>query len=261
MSARPCIVIPSYRAGHILSATVNRIPQEFFRLGGIVVIVNDRSPDRTGEVADALATSNPAIHVLHHERNTGYGGAQKSGLREGLRLGCDAFAVVHADGQYSPEMVLELLQPIMEGKADIVQGSRFLGGGALRGGMPLSRYLANRGLTMVENLAFGTKLAEFHSGYMLYSRRLLEAVPFGGLQDNYNFDAEMIILGQLAGFPCREIAIPTHYGDETSSLDPLPYGLNVLRMVARHLGGHYRRMLQQGGAPAGPTASPQTVSI
>jgi len=258
---QPCIVIPSHRAEQILSATVNRLPDEFFRLDGTVIIVNDASPDDTGRVADALATSNPAIRVIHHERNTGYGGAQKSGLREGLRLGCDAFAVVHADGQYAPELVLDLLAPIMAGEADIVQGSRFLGGGALRGGMPLSRYLANRGLTMIENLAFGTKLAEFHSGYMLYSRRLLETVPFEELQDNYNFDAEMIILGQLAGFPCREIAIPTHYGDETSSLDPIPYGLNVLRMVARHLGGHYRRMLKPRATLSGPTAHPQTTSV
>jgi hypothetical protein len=114
---------------------------------------------------------------------------------------------------------------------------------------------------MLENIAFGTKMAEFHSGYMLYSRRLLEAVPFDQLQNNYNFDAEMIILGQLAGYPCREIAIPTHYGDETSSLDPIPYGLNVLRMVARHFGGHYRRMLKQGGAPSGSTAHPQTTTV
>jgi hypothetical protein len=116
--------------------------------------------------------------------------------------------------------------------------------------MPLVRFLANRGLTALENLAFGTDLAEFHSGYMLYSRLLLESLPFESLQDNFNFDAEIILLAHLAGFPCREMPIPTHYGEETSSLDPIPYGINVLKMIARHLRGHYRQLL--GEELAGP---------
>jgi glycosyltransferase involved in cell wall biosynthesis len=250
--------MPAYRAEHVLSATVNRIPDPFYAEGGLLIIVDDASPDGTGELADQLAAANTSIRVLHHATNSGYGGAQKSGLREGLRLGCHGFAVVHADGQYAPEIVLELLAPILSGKADLVQGSRLLAGGALRGGMPWSRYLANRGLTALENLCFGTRMAEFHSGYMLYSRRLLEAVPFDELQNNFNFDAEMILLGHLAGFPCREIAIPTHYGDETSSLDPIPYGLNVLRMIGRHLGGHYHRILAGQQSAEAPEAAPQT---
>jgi hypothetical protein len=110
--------------------------------------------------------------------------------------------------------------------------------------MPGFRYFANRALTSLENLAFGTNLAEFHSGYMLYSRSLLESLPFESLQDNFNFDAEMILLAHLAGFPCHEVAIPTHYGEESSSLDPIPYGLNVLRMIGRHWSGHYRGLLE-----------------
>lgn len=249
VSPSRCIIMPAYRAAGVLCATVNRIPAHFYEEGGTLIVVDDASPDDTGAVADRLAAENASIRVLHNSVNSGYGGAQKSGLREGLRLGCRGFAVVHADGQYAPEMVVDLLAPIMNGEADLVQGSRMLAGGALRGGMPMSRYLANRGLTLLENLCFGTRLAEFHSGYMLYSRRLLESLPFDRLQNNFNFDAEMILLGHLAGFPCREIAIPTHYGDETSSLDPIPYGLNVLRMVGRHFGGHYRRLLA-GRPPA-----------
>ncbi len=241
--------MPAYRAEAVLCATVNRIPDRFYEEGGVLIIVDDASPDGTGAAADRMACANPSIHILHNAVNSGYGGAQKSGLREGLRLGCRGFAVVHADGQYAPELVNDLLAPIMSGETDLVQGSRMLGGGALRGGMPVSRYLANRSLTVLENLCFGTHLAEFHSGYMLYSRRQLEALPFDRLQNNFNFDAEMIILGHLAGFPCREIAIPTHYGEETSSLDPIPYGLNVLRMIGRHFGGHYRQLLA-GRSPA-----------
>jgi glycosyltransferase involved in cell wall biosynthesis len=244
MSADFCIVMPAYNAAGVLAATVKRVPAEFFRRGGILMIVNDASPDETGAVADRLAAENPSVRVVHHAKNQGYGGAQKSGLNEGLRLGCRGFAVVHADGQYAPELVLDLLAPILSGEADVVQGSRMLGGKALSGGMPMTRYLANRGLTILENIAFGTRMAEFHSGYMLYSRRLLEALPYDALQSNFNFDAEIILLGHLAGFPCKEIPIPTHYGDETSSLDPIPYGLNVLKMIGRHLTGYYRGLLK-----------------
>jgi glycosyltransferase involved in cell wall biosynthesis len=245
MAPEFCIVMPAFRAAEILGATVERIPQAFYDRGGVLVIIDDASPDETGRVAKSLAAENASICVIHHPENRGYGGAQKTGLEEGLRLGCRGFAVVHADGQYAPELVLDLLEPILSGEADLVQGSRFLGGGARAGGMPLTRYLANRALTAIENLAFGTHLAEFHSGYMLYSRTLLEAIPFRSLRNNFNFDAEMILMGHLAGFPCHEVAIPTHYGEETSSLDPVPYGIEVLKMIGRHWVGRYDRLLRE----------------
>lgn len=250
------IVIPSYRAEATLPSVIERIPPEFWKEEGLAVIVNDASPDGTGEVADRLAQEWEGVDAVHHPANRGYGGAQKTGLHHGLDNGGDAFAVVHADGQYAPEKVLELMEPILQGEADIVQGSRFLAGGAREGGMPLHRYLANRALTTMENLAFGTRMAEFHSGYMLYSRSLLEAVPFDQLQNNYNFDAEMLLLAHLAGKRCRELPIPTRYDDEVSSLNPIPYGLNVLRMIARHLGGHYRRMLREF-RDSGATSEPR----
>ena len=103
---------------------------------GVAIIVNDKSPDKTGEVAESLKEQWPGLHVVHHEVNRGYGGAQKTGLKRGLELGASAFAIVHSDGQYAPEVVLDLMKPILEGKAHIVQGSRMAGGGALRGGMP-----------------------------------------------------------------------------------------------------------------------------
>ncbi|MEM9015738.1 MAG: glycosyltransferase family 2 protein [Verrucomicrobiota bacterium] len=244
MAPDSCIVMPAFRAAEVLGKTVERIPERFYETGGVLLIVNDASPDATGEVSEELAAENPAIRVIHHPENLGYGGAQKTGLNEGFRLGCRGFAVVHADGQYAPEQVLDLLDPILTGAADLVQGSRFAGGGARAGGMPMTRYLANRALTSLENLCFGTHLAEFHSGYMLYSRTLLESLPFENLRNNFNFDAEMIILGHLAGFQCREVPIPTHYGEETSSLDPIPYGIEVLMMIARHGLGHYDRLLR-----------------
>ncbi len=245
---KQAIVIPSYKAAATLPSVIDRIPPEFWA-DGLAIIVNDCSPDDTGKVADALAAKHPGVIAVHHPVNQGYGGAQKTGLKRGLAEGAGAFAVVHADGQYAPELVTRLLDPIVRGEAHIVQGSRMLEGGAREGGMPIHRYLANVGLTGLENLAFGTRMAEFHSGYMLYSAELLRRVPFDRLQNNYNFDAEMILLAHLAGLPCREIAIPTRYDDEVSSLKPIPYGINVLKMIGRHLRGDYRRMLA-GHQPA-----------
>ncbi len=252
--AVPAIVIPAYRAESTLSTVIERIPDAFWETGS-VIIVNDASPDRTGQVARELAADNPRIAVVDHRENRGYGGALKSGLRVALNRGADGIAIVHSDGQYAPEKALDLLAPVLHGDACIVQGSRLLEGGARGGGMPLTRYIPNRVLTTIENLAFGTGMREFHSGYMVYSRALLERVPYERLQDNYNFDAEMILMAHLAGMRCVEIAIPTRYDEHSSSLSPIPYGLNVLRMIGRHIAGHYRRLLEEhrraAGAPIG----------
>ena len=245
------IVIPSYRAAKTLPSVLARIPPGFWD-NGVAIVVNDKSPDDTGEVAESLKTQWPSLDVVHHSVNRGYGGAQKTGLHRGLQLGGGVFAIVHADGQYAPEVVLDLMKPILQAKAHIVQGSRMIGGGALAGGMPLVRYIPNRVLTTMENFVFGTRMSEFHSGYMVYSRILLERTPFDRLQENYNFDAEMIVLARLLGMECAQIAIPTRYDDEISSLKPIPYGINVLKMMGRYMIGHYRRLLTEKSAERGP---------
>ncbi|MGF1655567.1 MAG: glycosyltransferase family 2 protein [Verrucomicrobiales bacterium] len=240
------IVIPSYRAEKTLPGVLERIPENFWGdKEGVVVIINDCSPDKTGEVAENLKTKWPWVEVVHQPQNTGYGGAQKAGLHRGLEVGAQAFAVVHADGQYAPELAMDLMAPIFDGRAKIVQGSRMLSGGALKGGMPLIRYIPNRALTFLENSLFRTKMADFHSGYMIYSRELLEAVPIDALKNNYNFDAEMIIMANLLGWKCMQIGIPTRYDGEISSLDPIPYGINVLKMMGRYTKGHYHKLLKE----------------
>lgn len=244
---KKAIVIPSHRAAKTLPSVLPRIPAAFWD-NGIAIIVNDCSPDDTGAVAESLKSDWPGLEVVHHEVNQGYGGAQKTGLRHGLERGAEVFAIVHSDGQYAPEVVLDLMEPILSGRSHIVQGSRMIAGGAREGGMPLVRYLPNRILTFLENIVFGTRMAEFHSGYMLYSRHLLERVPFGSLQNNYNFDAEMIVLAHLVGLECAQLPIPTRYDDEVSSLKPIPYGINVLKMMGRHLRGHYRNLLADHSA-------------
>ena len=248
---RKAVVIPSYNAAETLPGVIETLPPELAKGGGKAIIVHDCSPDRTGEVADDLAKSHPHVEVVHHETNKGYGGALKSGLARGYELGFDIFPIVHSDGQYAPEMAMELCGPIERGETEIVQGSRMKGGGA-RESMPYwTRYLPNRVLTKMENFVFGTGVAEFHSGYMVFSRRLLEMVPYQKLQNNYNFDAEMMIMAHLSGIPIVEEPIPTRYDESTSSLRPIPYGLNVLRMMVRFDLGHYRKLLDDHTAATG----------
>lgn len=249
---RKAVVIPSYNAAETLPGVIDTLPSELAREGGKAIIINDCSPDRTGEVADDLAKRHKHVEVVHHPQNRGYGGALKSGLARGYELGFDVFPVVHSDGQYAPEMAMKLCEPIERGETEIVQGSRMKAGGARAGGMPyFSRYLPNKILTTMENVVFGTSVAEFHSGYMIFSRRLLEMIPYQNLQDNYNFDAEMMVMAHLCKIPIVEMPIPTRYDESTSSLRPIPYGLNVLRMMWRHTVGHYRQLLDDHSAATG----------
>lgn len=241
-------IIPSYKAEKTLPSVIERMPKEYWQ-DGIAIIINDCSPDRTGAVADELARQHPGkVLVEHHPVNKGYGGGLKTGFARGLKEGAEIFAIVHADGQYAPELVLKLTEPIEKGQARIVQGSRMVGGGALEGGMPLHRYIPNKVLTFIENMAFGTDMEEFHSGYMIYSADLIRQVPFEKLQNNYNIDAEMIIVAHVLGYPCQEVPIPTRYDDEISSLRPIPYGINVLKMVGRYLSGYYHKILTEHGS-------------
>jgi len=249
------VIIPSYKSAATLPGVIGELPAELHERGGKAVIVHDCSPDNTGQVADELAARHPWVEVVHHERNRGLGGAIKTGLSHAYDTGFDVYPVVHSDGQYAPDQCLRVCEPILRGETLIAQGSRMLGGGALAGGMPYwSRYLPNRILTTLENLTVGTSMADYHSGYMVFSRRLLELIPYRELQNNYNFDAEMIMMAHLAGLKCGETPIPTRYDDGTSSLDPIPYGLNVLRLMGRYTLGHYRELLDRHTA-----AHPQLV--
>jgi len=183
-----------------------------------------------------------ALVALDHGVNRGYGEAIKTLFRYALAQRADAGIVLHADGQYSPEKIVELLAPIDRGEADIVQGSRMLGGGALKGGMPFYKFVANKTLTAIENWAFGMKLAEYHSGYMLYSRRAMETIPFEKLSNSFDFDLEMLVLAHVKRLKIAEIAIPTIYAGEKSHLNPIRYGFDVLSVVRDHRRGKYQSM-------------------
>jgi len=238
------VLMPAYNAGATIEKVFARIPPEARARIRRYVVVDDGSKDDTAEAIARLRPRFPNLVPLTHPVNRGYGEAEKTLLRYALREGADVGIVLHSDGQYSPEKIPELLRPFDEGAADIVQGSRMLDGGALRGGMPLYKFLSNKALTAIENWSFGLKLAEYHSGYMLYSRKALQTIDFEQLSASFDFDLEMLVLAHVNALRIAEIAIPTIYAGEKSHLNPIKYGLDVLNVVWKYRRGRYRRRRQ-----------------
>ena len=231
-----------YYAAGTIEKVFARIPSGVRRRIHRYLVVNDGSTDDTTAALARLQQQFPNLTALTHEVNRGYGEAEKTLLRRGLAEGMQIGVLLHSDGQYSPEKIPELLDPFDRDTADLAQGSRMLGGGALRGGMPLYKFVANKTLTAIENWAFGMRLAEYHSGYMVYSRKALEIIPFEKLSASFDFDLEMLVLARAKGLRIAEIAIPTIYAGEKSHLNPVKYGIDVLSVVWRYKRGDYSAM-------------------
>ena len=233
------IVMPAYNAAKTIESVFERIPADFWQKLSNVIVVNDGSTDNVVEVLERLKQKYKNITVLTHNPNRGYGPAQKTGFTEAMRIGADIAILLHSDGQYAPEMLFEMVRPIETGEADVVTGSRMLGGGALKGGMPMHKYIGNRALTIIENIAYGMNISEYHTGYMVYSKKALAAIPFMKLSDTFHFDGEMIMMSGKKRLRIREVPIPTRYADEESHLKPIKYGINVLKIIWKNWRGKY----------------------
>lgn len=240
MPAEPqiAIVMPAYNAGKTIEGVFPRIPEGFLKRITEFIIVNDGSKDDTAEKAAALKKKY-AIRLVTHEVNKGYGAAQKTGFSEAIKGNAQIAILLHSDGQYPPEILPSMAQPIEDGTADMVLGSRILGGKALQGGMPLHRYLGNRMLTAIENLAYGLHISEYHTGYIAYSRKALDAIPFTRLSNTYHFDGEMILMASKKKLKVKEVPIEAHYRDEKSYLNPITYGIDVLKIIIKNFMGKY----------------------
>lgn len=235
------IVMPAYNVEKKIVSVFERIPKDIWYKISEVVVVNDGSTDMTLEkIKEIQKKWGEKIILLDKPLNEGYARAQKDGFKKALELGGDLFVLLHSDGQYAPEIMQSLLGPLEKGEADIVQGSRMLSKkDALRGGMPVYKFISNIILSTLENWVYGLRFAEYHSGYMLYSRRALEVVPFQKLSDTYHFDGEMLFVGAKKGLRVKEMPIPTLYADEKSNLKPIQYGFNVLGIMVKYLFGKY----------------------
>jgi glycosyltransferase involved in cell wall biosynthesis len=219
------VVMPAYNAGRTLRMTYEELPKESV---STVILVDDGSTDATLQIARELG-----IEIFVHNRNYGYGANQKTCYTEALRQGADIVVMVHPDYQYDPTL-LPQIAPIVDGRADVVLGSRLKSGSALAQGMPWWKYAANRFLTAVENRSFGLALSEYHTGYRAFRREVLETVNFLLNSDSFVFDQEIIGQVVAAGFRITEIAVPTRYFPAASSAGLLVssvYGFRVLTML------------------------------
>jgi glycosyltransferase involved in cell wall biosynthesis len=221
-------VLPAYNAEKTLQETLRHVTPSTVDL---FILVDDCSSDATVIAAEVLSKEFP-LRVIRHERNLGYGGNQKTCYREALKAGDDIIVMLHPDYQYEPRLLGSLTSMVASGIYDVALGSRILGRGALVGGMPVYKYVFNRMLTLVENLAIGQKLSEYHTGYRAFSRRVLEQLPFDCNSDNFVFDNEILVQCHMAGFRIGEISVPTKYFAEASSIRfaaATIYGVGVLR--------------------------------
>jgi glycosyltransferase involved in cell wall biosynthesis len=196
------VVMPAYNAAQTLEQTYREIPHDIV---DDVILVDDKSADNTAEVAKNLGIT----HVIVHEKNTGYGGNQKSCYRSALELGADVVIMLHPDYQYTPKLVRSMASLLVEEVFDCALGSRILGKGALKGGMPVYKYISNRVLTAFENLLLNYKLSEYHTGYRAFTREVLERLPLDNNSDNFLFDNQMLAQIIYAGFDIGEITCPT----------------------------------------------------
>ncbi len=227
---RITVVLPAYNAALTLRRTYDEIPHDIV---DDVILTDDASTDETVALARELG-----IHVVRHERNRGYGGNQKTCYAEALIRGADIVIMLHPDYQYSPRLVTAMASMLVSGEYDAVMASRILGKGALRGGMPLYKYVANRGLTLVQNVLLNAKLSEYHSGYRAWTRAVLTRLPLGACSDDFVFDNQMLAQALFYGFRIGEISCPTRYFEEASSINlqrSVVYGLGVLGTSAGFL--------------------------
>ena len=225
-SKRVCVVMPAYNAGATLAQTTAEIDRT---VADDVIVVDDASHDDTVKVARELG-----LHYVVHPANRGYGGNQKTCYSEALARGADIVVMIHPDYQYSPRLLPAMAGMVASGHFDCVLGSRILGVGARKGGMPLWRYVSNRILTAIENLLLGYKLSEYHTGYRAFSRKLLETLPLEENSDDFVFDNQMLAQALWFGFDIGEVSCPTRYHAEASSISfarSVKYGFGVLRMA------------------------------
>jgi len=240
---RTFVVVPAYQAAATLGDTLERIPEAAWEHLERVLVVDDGSRDGTGDVARSLLSRFPRLEVRSQPANRGYGPTVRAGLEAARASSCEVAAVLHADGQYPPERILEFAGLCRDRGLALLQGSRHLSGGARAGGMPLYKIVAGRLLVALENRTFGLKLTDYHSGYLFHHRRALDRLPYHLLGESFDFDLQVIACAAAAGLPVGEEAIATRYADEVSHLRPIPYGLRVLRVVRRFHRGHFHRLL------------------
>jgi glycosyltransferase involved in cell wall biosynthesis len=224
------VIMPAFNAEKTVRRTYSEIPHEYV---DEVILVDDASKDSTAAISRELG-----IGTIVHTKNKGYGGNQKTCYSSALEHGADIIVMVHPDYQYSPRLVTAMASMIASGHYDIVLGSRILGGTALKGGMPLYKYIANRFLTLIDNIVLGVKLSEYHTGFRAFTRQVLETLPLDENSDDFVFDNEMLVQAVYFGFRIGELSCPTRYLEESSSINfrrSVKYGFGVIVTLMKYV--------------------------
>ncbi len=224
------VVMPAYNAGLTLERSLKEVPLDIV---DEIILVDDASPDNTAELAAKLGVK----HIIRHSLNTGYGGNQKTCYNKALELNCDIIVMLHPDYQYTPLLITAMVSIIATGLYPVVFGSRILGKGALKGGMPFYKYVSNRVLTLLQNFLMSQKLSEYHTGYRAYSAEVLRKINYNLNSDDFIFDNQVIAQIFSKGYEIAEITCPTKYFKEASSINfsrSLKYGLGVLAVSLRY---------------------------
>jgi glycosyltransferase involved in cell wall biosynthesis len=227
---RVTVVLPAYNAAKTLSKTIAEVPMNIV---DEIILCDDNSKDNTIEVARQLNIN----HIISHQVNRGYGGNQKSLYDKAISTNADIVIMLHPDYQYTPKLITAMVSIISEGLYPVVFGSRILGGGALKGGMPLYKYIANRFLTSFQNILLGQKLSEYHTGYRAYSIDVLKAIDYNANSDDFIFDNQVIAQIFEKGYEIGEITCPTKYFEEASSINltrSIQYGLGVVSVSLKY---------------------------
>ncbi len=239
--ARIGILVVAYNAESTLGSVIERIPPAIMEKVEEIFVFDDASQDRTAAVGREYEQRLERGKLVIHRNpvNLMYGGNQQRGYLYALEQGFDIVVLLHGDGQYAPEVMQELLTPLETGQAQMVMGSRMLvPGAALRGDMPLYKFVGNKILTWLENRLIGTRLSEFHSGYRAYRVAALREVPVGRLTTNWHFDTQIILAFVRQGLRIVEVPIPTYYGDEICHVNGIPYALNCMWQAVKYAGFH-----------------------
>lgn len=224
------VVMPAFNAGLTLEQSFNEVPHD---IADEIILVDDASSDNTAALAAALGIK----HIIKHQTNTGYGGNQKTCYTKALELNCDIIVMLHPDYQYTPLLITAMVSIIANGVYPVVFGSRILGKGALKGGMPLYKYISNRFLTLVQNFLMNQKLSEYHTGYRAYSSEVLRNISYSRNSDDFIFDNQVIAQIFSKGYEIAEITCPTKYFSEASSIKfsrSIKYGFGVLTVSLRY---------------------------
>ncbi len=224
------VVLPAYNAEKTLEQTYREIPLDVV---DEVILVDDNSKDNTVEEGKRLGIH----HVIKHEHNKGYGGNQKTCYNKALEIGADIVIMLHPDYQYTPKLLMAMISIIGNDVYPVVLGSRILGGGALKGGMPMYKYIFNRCLTLTQNILLGEKLSEYHTGYRAFSKEVITSIKFMNNSDDFVFDNQMLSQIFYKGFQIAEVTCPTKYFDDASSINfrrSTIYGLGCLKVSAIH---------------------------